>query len=168
LYLPSFAEYLFPSLFPLTSFLVELSLPNLDANSLFVYFQACTSLRRLSIASLTPASTPSLCLLLVLPQSLSYLKFGEIVGSLAGHYDWSSLGSEIDLFSKLGETLEKMKGSHSLRVIEIGKGKWFLPEHQRKFATLEAEVEVGEIDNSRTEEEVSLSSRVRIVDVATR
>jgi len=138
-----------------------------STGSLFTYAQACTSLKRLYIGRVTPQSISALCLLLVFPPSLEKIKIEYIEGSLGGHYDWSPKGQQQDTYLQLIDILEKMLKSHDLKLVHFGKAKWLLPEHQRNFQELmekrncngsKMRLSVGEMDNERTKEEVSLEN----------
>ncbi|GAA6005705.1 hypothetical protein JCM11491_003732, partial [Sporobolomyces phaffii] len=159
---PSFATYLVPSLYPFASSLSALSLPSLDASALFVFFQACTSLKSVSVAHLAAASSPSLCYLLVLPDTVASVSFGSIVGSVAGDHDWTPAGHASDVVSRLADTLDDLAKSDAhrrLERVELGTVKWFLPGHATRFAQYSTasgvHVSIDEVDNSRTEAEVS-------------
>ncbi|GAA5948587.1 hypothetical protein JCM3765_004936 [Sporobolomyces pararoseus] len=160
---PCFTRYLVPSLLPFSRSIVELCIPNLEletsSGSLFSFSQSLHSLKRLSISNIDSSSIPTLCLLLVFPSSLELINFDTITGSLAGHYDWSPEGQAKDTYHQLLEVMEKMKNSHELKGMQWGKAKWFLPEHQRGFAKLCTETDmglaIGEVDNKRTSQEAA-------------
>lgn len=165
---PLFANYLVPSLFPFASHVVELSLPHFQfastsGGAFFVFAQACASLERLSISTISPASCASLHLLVAFPARLAAIKIDHVRGSFGGHHDWSERGQSEDVFAHLAQTFESMKTkSHDmLREIRFGSAKWFLPKHQAAFERLVQEtgidLSIDTVDNARTEEEVRIA-----------
>lgn len=166
---PRFMKYLVPTLYPVAWSLIELDLPHLESddssnsssNTLFVFAQACTHLERLSISHLSPRSVPSLCTLLAFQSTLDWINFDFVEGSLGGHYDWTPRGETQDVWSQLLWTLEKMETSHEIKGVQVGKAKWFLPEHQKGFEKLVKKSKMGlsieVLENGRTDAEVRLT-----------
>ncbi|GAA6063373.1 hypothetical protein JCM10212_000312 [Sporobolomyces blumeae] len=164
--LATFSKYLVPALYPLAWSLVELNLPALEvcpsSGSLFVFAQVCTSLQGLSIARVSPASVPSLCLLLVFPPSLRRIRFELVEGSLEGYYDSSDVGARRDVWTHLVDTLDKVAGN-DLERIEVGTAKWLFPVHHRRLTEIARDkhvaVAISFSDMTRTPEQLATFTR---------
>ncbi|GAA5875172.1 hypothetical protein JCM1840_007271 [Sporobolomyces johnsonii] len=158
-FLPSFAEYLFPTLMPVAASLCFLELPSLDSTPhlwrLMSFVQDCRHLQSLMFETLTPASSVGLKLLAssLLP-GLLQLRVRRVYGSLGGHHDLLPGAANRDTWTAL---LQLVSSLPDLKDLQIGYARFLYLKHKKELPKLAREkgfrVTILSIDNSRSAEE---------------